>query len=122
MNAFYVWAIALLWFIVIMGGCLGWQLLKQNGRILLRLDELEKSLEELEFGEGSPTKASGNAPAAAQRDGENDDRVNRFASRSLVRSRIKRDGLKAGTSAPSFRLPRLLLWVCNRLNHCLKLW
>ena len=31
---------------------LGWQLLRQNGRILLRLDELEKRLNELEFGEG----------------------------------------------------------------------
>ena len=35
------------------------------------------------------------------------DRASRFANRSLARSRIKRDGLKAGTSAPSFRLPRL---------------
>jgi hypothetical protein len=29
---------------------MGWQLLRQNGRILLRLDELEKRLNELEFG------------------------------------------------------------------------
>ena len=27
----------------------GWQLLRQNGRILLRLDELERRLNELEF-------------------------------------------------------------------------
>src|SRR5207247_5895646 len=34
------------------GGCwLGWQLVRQNGRILLRLDELEKRLNEVEFGE-----------------------------------------------------------------------
>src|SRR5215831_15035147 len=32
---------------------------------------------------------------------------NRFGNRSLARSRIKRDGLKAGTVAPEFRLPRL---------------
>lgn len=31
---------------------LGWQLLRQNGRILLRLDELEKRLDKVEFGEG----------------------------------------------------------------------
>jgi peroxiredoxin len=30
---------------------LGWQLLRQNGRVLLRLDDLEKRLDELEFGE-----------------------------------------------------------------------
>src|SRR5439155_21669758 len=31
----------------------------------------------------------------------------RFRNRSLARSEIKRDGLKAGTAAPDFRLPRL---------------
>src|SRR5207247_1794831 len=31
----------------------------------------------------------------------------RFGNRSLARSRINRDGLKVGTLAPSFRLPRL---------------
>ncbi len=31
----------------------------------------------------------------------------RFSNRSLARSKIKRDGLKAGTLAPDFRLPRL---------------
>jgi peroxiredoxin len=31
----------------------------------------------------------------------------RFSNRSLARSKIKRDGLKAGTVAPEFRLPRL---------------
>jgi peroxiredoxin len=33
--------------------------------------------------------------------------TSRFSNRSLARSKIKRDGLKAGTQAPSFRLPRL---------------
>src|SRR5215831_16650681 len=32
---------------------LGWQVLQQNGRILLRLDELERRLDELEFGGGA---------------------------------------------------------------------
>jgi peroxiredoxin len=34
-------------------------------------------------------------------------RANRFHERSLARSRIARNGLKAGTPAPLFRLPRL---------------
>ena len=33
--------------------------------------------------------------------------ASRFGNPSLARSSIKRDGLKAGTAAPSFRLPRL---------------
>jgi peroxiredoxin len=36
-----------------------------------------------------------------------DGRVSRFSNRSLAHSKIKRDGLKAGTPAPDFRLPRL---------------
>jgi peroxiredoxin len=42
---------ALAWAVILAGCWLGWQLLRQNGRILLRLDELEKRLDELEFGE-----------------------------------------------------------------------
>lgn len=93
------------------GGCwLSWQLLRQNGRILLRLDEIEQRLEELEFGETGDAKS-----AKVQRDAEvltepepgAQDRATRFKNRSLAQSRIKRDGLKAGTSAPSFRLPLL---------------
>lgn len=34
-------------------------------------------------------------------------RATRFGNRSLAHSKIKRDGLKAGTPAPEFRLPRL---------------
>ena len=37
--------------LVLVAGCwLGWQLIRQNGRILMRLDELEKRLDESEFG------------------------------------------------------------------------
>ena len=36
-----------------------------------------------------------------------DGRADRFSQRSVARSKIKRDGLKAGTPAPDFRLPRL---------------
>src|SRR6266704_3170206 len=42
--------LALVWAVILAGGWLGWQLLRQNGRLLLRLDELEKRLDELEFG------------------------------------------------------------------------
>ena len=40
-------------------------------------------------------------------EGETLNPANRFNNRSLARSKIKRDGLKAGTPAPDFRLPRL---------------
>jgi peroxiredoxin len=75
--------------VAIIAGCsLGWQLLRQNGRLLLRLEALEERLNELEFG-------------------GDDDSANRFSNRTLAKSKIKRDGLKAGTPAPDFRLPRL---------------
>jgi peroxiredoxin len=60
--------------------------------MLWRLDELEKRLDELEFGEVVSNE---------------DDRSARFRNRPLARSKIKRDGLKAGTLAPGFRLPRV---------------
>jgi peroxiredoxin len=45
------------WLAILVGGWLGWQLLRQNGRLLLRLDELEKRLNELEFGKGEQPAA-----------------------------------------------------------------
>jgi len=123
MNRLLVVTLILNWLILGIGCWLGWQLLRQNGRILLRLDELEKRLDELEFGDlgdafanelhGRPRhfgcdeaedKTSGAQTADVSYP---DDRSSRFSNRSLGRSRIKRDGLKAGTSAPSFCLPRL---------------
>jgi peroxiredoxin len=97
------------------GGWVGWQLLRQNGRMLLRLDELEKRLEELEFGEPTQADVLANGQTGNGVDvdplpeggGEAQDRANRFSKRSLARSKIKRDGLKAGTPAPDFRLPGL---------------
>jgi peroxiredoxin len=92
MTEIYVAAVVLNWVVVGVGCWLGWQILRQNGRMLLRLEELETRLNELEFGEpGSNAK----------------DREARFRKRSLARSRIKRDGLKTGMPAPNFRLPRL---------------
>ena len=43
--------LALAWAAILVGGWFGWQLLRQNGRMLLQLEELEKRLNELEFGE-----------------------------------------------------------------------
>jgi peroxiredoxin len=51
MNPFSAFALGFAW-LAIVGICLlGWQLLRQNGRLLLRLEELEKRLDTLEFGE-----------------------------------------------------------------------
>lgn len=44
---------------------------------------------------------------SALANGEEKDRANRFSNRSLARSKIKRDGLKAGTPAPDFQLSSL---------------
>src|SRR6266516_4908329 len=105
MNGFLIVAIALNWIVVGVGVCLGWQLLRQNGRMLLRLDELEKRLDELEFG-GADGEPSVSALAGLAGDSRHS-LASRFSDSSLARSRIKRDGLKAGTRAPEFRLPRL---------------
>ena len=43
--------LALAWIAILMGCWLGWQLLRQNGRLLLRVEELENRLDELESGE-----------------------------------------------------------------------
>src|SRR5437867_7121655 len=51
MNGFLDFAIVLTWLAILLGGWLGWQLLRQNGRLLLRLEALEQRLNELEFGE-----------------------------------------------------------------------
>lgn len=51
MNYVYALALAFVWLAILVGGWLGWQLLRQNGRLLLRLDELEERLDELAFGE-----------------------------------------------------------------------
>jgi peroxiredoxin len=82
--------LALAWVVLLIGLWLGCQLLRQNGRMLLRIEELEKQLDTLEFGED-----------------DGDHQADRFSNRSLANSKIKRDGLKGGTHAPDFRLPRL---------------
>src|SRR3954467_7140475 len=52
MNGMIIVAIGLAWLAIACIGWLVWQLLRQNGRMLLRLNELEQRLNELEFGEG----------------------------------------------------------------------
>jgi len=98
MDTLLILALALPCVALLLGGWLGWQLLRQNGRLLLRLEDAEQRLDALEFGDGDAPQ--GQTPG-------NGDHASRFGNRSLARSRIKRDGLKAGTPAPDFRLPRL---------------
>ena len=106
MNYFLV-AGSLLGFILLASlSLLGWQLLRQNGRMLLRLEDLEKRFDEFEFGREDGAAESASAREAPI-DVNGDARANRFRERSLVQSKIKRNGLKAGTPAPEFRLPRL---------------
>jgi peroxiredoxin len=138
MNAFLIVGFALAWLALVTGAWLGWQLLRQNGRMLLRLDELERRLDALQFGdEERPTGlAIGSlAPEFELPDLASETRMlaecltqestiqnpkseidqslvtsaatSHFKNHSLNRSKLKRDGLKAGTLAPDFRLPRL---------------
>jgi peroxiredoxin len=98
MDGILLFVIGVGWLMILVGCWLGWQLLRQNGRILLRLDDIEEQLHELEFGE-TEELAEGSSGEEAKE--------NRFGNRSLARSKINRSGLKAGTPAPEFRLPRL---------------
>lgn len=63
----------------------GYELLKQNGRILRRLEALEEAFADRHVGTD----------------------FSRPKSSSLSKSRLKRDGLAPGTPAPDFRLPRV---------------
>ncbi len=56
MPSYLIVLLTFAWLAILVGGWLGWQLLHQNGRILLRLDELEKRLDELEFGSADEPK------------------------------------------------------------------
>ena len=110
-------AISVSWILIGVSGWLGWELLRQNGRMLLRLDELEKRLDELEFGEpGGESRSSRGDEAltslpqpddqslltSAATSGDGDERANRFGNRSLARSKLKRDGLKRARLRQTF--------------------
>ena len=98
--------LSLAW-LAIMGICwFGWQLLRQNGRLLLRLEDLESRLDALEFDD--EPESGGLAPDSVEPGNQGEAaRADRFKQRSLTGSKIKRDGLKCGAVAPDFRLPRL---------------
>jgi peroxiredoxin len=66
----------------------------------LAFGRVESRKQRAEIGQSLPREA-GSAPTT------DDGRASRFSNHSLARSKIKRDGLKSGTPAPSFRLPRL---------------
>src|SRR5438105_7120542 len=53
-NPFSTFALGFTWLAIVGISWLGWQLLRQNGRLLLRLDELEKRLNEAEFAADEP--------------------------------------------------------------------
>src|SRR5215467_12021910 len=54
----------LAWIAILAGAWLGWQLLRQNGRLLLRIEALEEFLNELELGEpAAPPGLPAGAPA-----------------------------------------------------------
>ena len=80
-------AVALSWLLLATGAWLLDRVLRQNGRLLMRIEALEREIDEI--------RAGGSAPARP------------FGSRSLAASRINRKGLRAGTTAPAFTLPRV---------------
>jgi peroxiredoxin len=81
-------ALVLTWATLGVAVWLLFHLLRQNGRMLLRLEALEADFDVL-----VSTLNKAGAPA--------------FGDRSLAKSRINRNGLTPGTFAPAFRLPRL---------------
>jgi len=72
-------------------------LLRQNGRILIRLEAIERDLLTVRLAGASPAAAHDGAVALGE--GVSDS--------SLAGSRINRDGLTAGTLAPDFTLPTI---------------
>lgn len=82
-------AFVLTWAVLAFGAWFVFHLLRQNGRTLLRVEQLEADVEWLA------------ANAALPADGKP------VEDRSLARSRINRNGLPPGTPAPPFTLPRL---------------
>jgi peroxiredoxin len=79
-------------------------LIDAEGRIASSLAIGTEGLLALVAGESGDTI---NARPHPRGEGEGPERASRFGDRSLAGSKIKRDGLKAGTLAPEFRLPRL---------------
>ena len=82
-------SLVLPWLLLAFGAWLFTQFLRQNGRILLRLEALQDQMDQLAdaLPQGGNPASNGHHP--------------------LVDSKINRDGLPAGTPAPDFKLPRL---------------
>ena len=112
--------VLLMFLLVLLLGALSYQLLRQNGRILLRLDELEARV--AGSGPNSPTvdPASdglppGSVAPAFERPDLNGTRIalagkrgkGQRGNKSVSDSHIIRTGLPAGSIAPDFRLPLL---------------
>src|SRR5438034_4312589 len=91
MNGVLIAVLAVLWLIVGLGCWVAWQLLRQNGRMLLHLDELEERLDQLEFGEP---------------DGEPPDELERQAHHSVRAETEQTHGGSQGTDAayPNVRM------------------
>jgi peroxiredoxin len=84
------------WLLMGLGCWLGFQLVRQNGRILLRLEAIEEYLDRLDTSDEpveDADKQNGHRPLRGRR--------------TLADSRLQRDGLAKGTPAPDFRLPRV---------------
>ena len=71
------------WLLVLAVGWIAYHLIRQNGRLFLRIDELEHDLNDFRAQTIIPPRPD----------------------RSLAGSRINRDGLTPGTPAPDFTLP-----------------
>jgi len=111
-----LFGMALPWLLVGLGCWLTYELARQNGRILLRLEGVEEQLGllrgllELESSSPSDLEVASVAPDfehGASGNGYAHRPARGKANRGLAASRINRNGLKAGTLAPGFRLPRL---------------
>jgi peroxiredoxin len=135
MNFILIFGLIILLAAIVAGFRLAWELLQQNGRMLLRMEALEKRIEgkaesrpvlrsstaedekqKAEIDQSLPrsflTDQAPNSTAALERagsaaTGDDDERAERFSNHSLSNSKLNRDGLKAGSVAPEFRLPRL---------------
>jgi len=88
-----VTALALMALILASAGWFALQLLKQNGRILARLDSLDSAVAQLVVAQAE----AGAATSAASPDRRS----------TLAKSRLKRDGLDRGTPAPDFQIARV---------------
>ena len=106
-----VFAFVLPWLSLAVGIWLGYQLLLQNGRIVLRLEMLEQLMRQLVEALEPEFDSSGEEGAEQTPNASANGHVSKpgrgKANKGLAFSRLNRSGLKAGTLAPAFRLPRL---------------